>query len=889
MKPTLQNINSGVWGMSRHLASLIAVIFVAATAQAQDNTTTVGPGVAAETPAADPQTTPPVDAKVLKKIVVTGSYIRRNVDEGAPSPVTQVDAGANSAQASSQSVGGILRDNAVITSAGTNVEFHGQSSANNLILLNGLRIPKPGGSDSSNMDFIPSTAVERVEILKDGASALYGSEALAGVVNIITKKEYDGSNVGMRYQRGQMVNAPESVLSGTYGKDFGKGNLLVTVQARNVQPIDYNETIYGMRDVQKLGSDVSSPGNLKKNPGPYHAALDCPAGNIGNGGSCRYNYYENGLQLTSEQEYYNGLISTGWDLGSKLRLESAIIYNRRESEDLNTPLIARFENEIGGNQFALTDTQIATAGFGPFVGGGAITAGNYNVLYSPDEELGRRRTQNKSDAGAAQFTIGQEFENFDWNFAAGYALSDSKSTIVNGNADKTVMYQKLLTGANPGGWNPFAPTGTKAGMLDDARIQTWNTNFGDVTNGRVIGSGRVLDFGDKSVFAAVGLEEQYQTYRFRADPYSLTNKALTGASSNQDGDRDVFSSFIELTQHPIHKLQVQLAARFDKYSDFGSTTNPKIGLAYQVTDQFTVRSSYGTGFKAPDLRSLYQGKLSSPQRFRDEVICKQNGNGDPNCNNLYTVTSIGNQNLDPETGTHFNFGFQLRPKDKWTVSLDHWRAKGEQALLPVSASTLTDAESKYGAAILSTLGATINRDPTTHVIQSVFVPVKANSGTYDVNGIDLEVKYKNQFNPFNLGSVAFNFRFDHTHILHNGSAPYWFAEYKNQYNLGWKNVTSFSLSKGNHLASWRLRTYSGGDYDGSPVAGIGLGSNPTYTENDLHYEYYGAWNGVITAGIRNIFNELPINNYSRGIPGVELPAGETILGRTVYLGYSQDF
>ena len=139
--------------------------------------------------------------KVAKKIVVTGSYIRRNADEGAPSPVSTVD-NTKAQEAGTYSAGGMMADNAVISSgSSSNVSFHGQSSANNLVLLNGLRLPKPGGNDSANIGFIPASAIERVEILKDGASALYGSEALAGVVNIITKKEYDGFNVSLRHTR----------------------------------------------------------------------------------------------------------------------------------------------------------------------------------------------------------------------------------------------------------------------------------------------------------------------------------------------------------------------------------------------------------------------------------------------------------------------------------------------------------------------------------------------------------------------------------------------------------------------------------------------------------------------------------------------------------------
>lgn len=859
-------------------------------------------------PETSPETAKPAGAKkeiakVAKKIVVTGSYIRRNADEGAPSPVSTID-NTKAQEAGTYSAGGIMADNAVISSgSSSNVSFHGQSSANNLVLLNGLRLPKPGGNDSANIDFIPASAIERVEILKDGASALYGSEALAGVVNIITKKEYDGFNVSMRHTRPERFldesTASENNLTATYGKNFKNGNILGVLQYRGNKPVMNNQTEYGIENVVLRGSDVSNPGNLQKVNNPranYHGA-ECPAGLVDANNLCRYDYYD-GLQLGSNRHNYNALLSAGFDLGDNLRLETGIVYTRSEDTSLNTPVIMRFTDQTANGGANLSIPGSAASTWAPNLiapGGGnpVINPGDkFNLLYSPDQELGARVTEGTLDAGAAQMMIGQETDDLDWNFSVGYSASYSTDTMVNGNAQRDLVYQKLTT-AGPGQWNPFLDKNQKdLTVLNDARIETWNTNFSDVLNSRFVLSGKEVDLGPQSIYAAVGVEHQYQSYRFRVDDFSLADNTLTGSGSNQAGSRNVVSTFLELTQNPIPDLQIQLAGRFDAYSDFGTTINPKLAAAYKISETSMIRASYGTGFKAPDLRALYQGALSRPQRIRDEVSCQNKGPNDPNCNTLVATTNGGDPNLDPELGSHINIGMQFRPQKNWQINIDHWRAEGTETLTGIGGnllSRLTQVEFEQGSGALNDLGVTIQRDGD-GVIEYINYPLKTNSGKLRVNGIDFDLKYRNQVNPFGLGPMNFSFRFDHSHTLRRESQAFFFLPAQQSFDLNWKNVTSFSLSKGNHLTSWRLRSFSGGDKDSNQTASsIGIGSIPVITEHDLHYEYYGAWDGVITAGVRNVFDKVYYNEFNRSQDGFLLAASPTFLGRTFYVGYSQDF
>jgi iron complex outermembrane recepter protein len=875
------------------LGILLIILFFHAFAQAQldfQTPTPVQPAIAPIPQKSKSATKEPEPQK--QKILVTGSYIRRTVDADSPSPVTEIE-NSNAQEAASFSAGGMLNDSALTStstnsSGSTNVSFHGQSSANNLVLLNGLRLPKPGGGDSPDIDFIPASGIERVEILKDGASALYGSEALAGVVNIMTKREYDGANISIRHTHPEKGVGLEHNVVGTYGKNFKGGNFLGVFQFRRNEPYRYSSTEYGITDVKTGGSTASSPGNLMKGNTPYRAA-DCPADRIDSSGACRYDYYS-AQALGQERQYYNLLLSTGINLGNNFRFEAATVATRQVTNLVNTPIIVQLEDQSAGGG---RDLSVPGSKGNDWSNELLDKNGNHptfnptdklNVNYSADEELGPRSSTGTLDAIMTQAKIGQETDNFDWNFSAGYGLSNYKEEVTAGNANKLTLHDKLLNGS----WDPYKPMGSKD-SLSDALVDTWNTNFSDILNARLIASGKLVDWGNRSVFAAVGLEGQLQTYRFRADSLSLQDIPLTGKFSNQDGRRDVSSVFVELTQNPIPRLQVQLAGRFDKYSDFGSTTNPKIGLAYKFNDVLSARSSFGTGFKAPDLRSLYQGNLTRPSRLNDGRFCAL-PKSDPlyvHCNNLYSTTSYGNNTLEPELANHFNIGLQFNPKNKWQFTVDHWRIQGRNALRNIDLSQLTSAEQKYGTQAVKDLGVTIVRDPTTQVIQSITYPLRTNSGGYRTAGLDFGMKYRNNVTIFGVSGFNFVYKMDHSHIFTNNNKPFSFQPEQQQLDLEWKNVMSFNLSRGKHLGSWRVRTFSMGEKDTRRAANsTGHGTTPTYSEHDLHYEYFAAWEGVITFGVRNIFGR---KVYNDNINGRLFPASVTPLGRTYYVGYSQDF
>lgn len=832
----------------------------------------------------------------LQTITVTGSYIRRTVKEGSPSPVTTIN-NSTMQETGNYTFSDTIKESAVGSTGnfGSSISFHGQSAANNLVLLNGMRLPKTAGGEYVDIDFIPSSAIEKVELLKDGASALYGSEALAGVVNIITKSQADESSIMIRQMAPELGVGSETNVIGSFAKNWRRGNFLAVAQFRRSQEVEYADTQYGMVDVTKSGSTASNYANLSDNSGNNFRAADCPVNRIDDRGRCRYNYYDT-LSIQPEKQFYNLLLSGNLDAGNRVRVEAMALYTHRDWTLRNTPAIVQLENMRNqngmGSDYSLKPETVSKWGpqilttKGEQVGTTDFTD-NLTLRYSADEELGRRISDREVHNIISQVRVTQQFsKNWSWEASAGYGITLFKDTLESGNARRDVLVRM----ADEGRFNPLKPAGAKDN-LSEAMVETWYRHTSDVINTKALTTGPLFNIGARPLYMAIGVEGQRQSFRFENDPYSLLGLPLTGASSNQGGDRTVGSGFLELSHDITQDWQMQLAGRFDNYSDFGSTVNPKVGMTYQLSKKAALRTSWGTGFKAPGLLPVYQGDLTQVERLRDHVACSTKGTDHPDCNNLYSATSFGDENLQPELGQHFNIGFKVLPKKGWSLAVDHWRAQGKQALTFINLSDLTRVENLYGQAYVeNALGVDIIRD-SNGTLQNIRYPLQTNSGTYRVNGIDFELAYKGLINPLGLGAYTFIFKTEQSHTISSERQDFFFTPSERIRDLNWKNVTSLGFAKGSHFAKWKVRTYSGQDrdYDSPADIAIGRGSIPTYSEHDIHYEYYGAWNGVIALGVKNIFNTTLTNEFNRGTPGFILPASSTLLGRTFYASYEQTF
>lgn len=863
---------------------ILLLLTIAPLSFAQNGKTVETPTLTQGEDATQKKTEVPPEAK---KILVTGSYVRRSVEQKAPTPLSTYDQ-SRMLETGSYTVADALQESVVFNNveSGAFLSMHGQSSADNLVLLNGLRLPKTAGGSAVNIDFLPATAIERTEILKDGASALYGSEALAGVVNIITKKDFDGANFIARHTSPQQGVAQETTVGLTYGKTWNKSRFLGVLQFKKDDPAFYSETQYGTTDVKLAGSLYSNYANLI-NSGGNHRDPGCPVERRDSLGRCRFD--ARALQQIdgkNDREYYTGYLGYGIDVSKEFSIDILTIYTRRSWESLSSPISIDLRNE---SAFGRPDYSIPKAivdSWGPVQsanGGAPNINGNSILQYSPLEELGRSTSVRDVDNFITQARSYGEINGWDWEFSVGHGLTLFKDTIVSGNANKQALYDLIINN----GFNPMKAPGSKDN-LSSVALQTWFEHTSDSLNSKAYTAGPLMQLGPSPLSMAIGVEGQWQSFKFENDPFSLAGIPLTGSASNQQGKRQVYSSFVEFIHSPLKSFDIQIAGRFDEYSDVGSTVNPKLGLSYHATEKVTFRASYGTGFKAPDLLSVFQGQSSGLTSVRDPVICAVDP-ADPNCNNTLTsVTTFGNRNLEPEKAAHYNIGTVITPQKDLSFVVDYWSVDGEDALSSVTPATILRAESL--GVDLSSLGISVDRDPLQgNVVTNITHPASVNAGIFKIRGIDFTVEKKSQMNPFNLGNVNVRFMMEHSHVLSSGGTSFSFDPFSKQRDLNWKNFMSVSFQKEKHFTKMIARTYASGDKNTTQNAGIGLGSTPTYTEYDLHYERFFDNDSSVSLGIKNVFDRTPLNDTA--VPGAVFPATSqgNFFGRTFYVGYSQDF
>lgn len=824
----------------------------------------------------------------VEKIQVTGSYIKRTDVEG-PSPVLSID-NESFLERGSYTLGDTLKENPLFSnvSSGAFLSFHGQTDADNLVLLNGLRIPKTAGGSAVNIDFLPASAIKNVEILKDGASALYGSEALAGVININTKRDYDGINLMTRATVPEKGVGQQYNVVGTIGHSTSKWNILGVLQFR--QSGAYTAAQAGEYLKGPNGGIVNSPyGNFIDDDGVAGRGAGCPPDKIDSRGVCSENILDR-FQYAADTQHISALVSSSYTFNSSLSWDSMLLYTRRSWEGSSFPVLMDFNDNTasGGTNDKVSQVQSSAWDTVPDI---ANNGNSTRLLYLPTEELGNRISTRDVDSYLVQTALKGYLSNtWEWNLSGGYGLTAFEDRLTRGNALRSIVVQKL----NNGAFNPTKPFGSKD-SLEDARAQTWFQHTSDIYNTKLVAAGEIYDFNSSFGFGgpvslAVGTEGQWQSFKFNNDPLSNAGLVFTDATSNQSGSRQVSSGFMELTGYPLETVELQLAGRFDQYSDVGGTFNPKYALSWKPNNTILFRSSYGTGFKAPDLLSVFQSTSTQFEQFRDEVICRQNGENDPNCQagNYYRVTTTGNRKLRPEMAEHFNFGTVIEPGSGLSIVIDYWGVNGREGLSDINIAQLTEAEANMGSQFFEGINTRIVRDPTTNVIQSVSVPTKINAGIFAIRGLDLEFNFDRRVTLGVLGPFNFFSSFYQSHILSSKGNTFPFEPITGNFDIDWKNTTSAGITNQKHLYKISARTIAGSNR-GFQNSFIGAGSHRTHTEYDIHYAYTAPWKAQISFGIKNIFNlRSPMTDHLESVRYVS-PSAYQILGRTYYLSYGQDF
>ncbi|PKQ00360.1 MAG: TonB-dependent receptor [Alphaproteobacteria bacterium HGW-Alphaproteobacteria-13] len=524
--------------------------------------------------------------------------------------------------------------------------MRGLPASATLPLMNGHRLIS-GSTQQTNPDypFLPELAIERVEIVADGASAIYGSDAVAGVVNFITRKRVSGIEANVRYGFADDYHAFNA--GGIFGHAWSSGSFVAAYQYSENSNITGADRRYRSLDFRAAGgvdtrSAVCPDANVNLFTGTIYAAPSLAPGL----NSCDP---RGPVDLVPENRTHSAFVSARQELSSAVTLWGDLLYSDRK--DI-------VQAALPGQTFVLLTVA------NPFFREPPGTGTWYEYVdFRPDNLVGADHFDQTFRVRSGNATAGIDvklpgdfkaslFGTFNW----------SRNDTFQPGIDTTALAAAAAGTTTATALDPFG-TGTSpavvAAILDNP---TDFTNRQRTRIGAVKVDGSLADLPGGAVKVALGAEYRRETYMQRG--------SSGGVGFPEDLKRSVQSLYSELfvpivgegnASPMVHSLALSLSGRYDHYSDFGSTTNPKVGITWEPVEGVNFRGSYGRSFRAPGLRDLGStvGSYYAAAALVDAFGARDPLRGAAQVNTILLFG--GNQNLKPEKARTFSLGVDLKP------------------------------------------------------------------------------------------------------------------------------------------------------------------------------------------------------------------------------------
>ena len=555
---------------------------------------------------------------------------------------------------------------------GTSMNLRGLGASSTLILLNGRRL-SPGGFSAAftNVSSIPVTAIDRIEVVTDGASAIYGSDAIGGVVNFILRDDYDGAETRLRYGSDGPGDMSSALVGQTFGSTWSGGRILFLYEYYDSGALANNDRDFtSTNDLRRFGgSDRREQGGNPANILAGGQRWAIPAGQDGRSLTPADFPVDAGGNPAASPNRFNDR-SLG-DVLPALERQSAVLHVEQYAGAAEWFLDARYSTQETRWRRNLSPVDITVTDASPFfvdptgTGLTSVTVEGYSL----DNEFGPQITVGKIDSpGAvigARFDIGRRWTA---ELSANWAREEQETV-----SNLVINPALVNTAANPAGANPdpdqvFNPFGDGANTHPDvlatlvvgspARLSETDNEI-RTFNLDINGTGFELPGG--AVQFALGSE-------LRRESLLTTNNFEATGDITTDADRNITSFYFE-TFLPLlsrRRLALSFAGRYENYNDVGDGVDPKIGLLWSPRPSLTFRGTYGTSFRAPSLLNLDVTRPSAnfsvyfPQPFVDAGLVP-----------FPMIARIGNNDdLDPERATTWTIGVQWRPQRAAGLALD---------------------------------------------------------------------------------------------------------------------------------------------------------------------------------------------------------------------------
>ncbi|MEO8279520.1 MAG: TonB-dependent receptor [Ideonella sp.] len=868
----------------------------------------------------------------LERVEVTGSAIKRiDAETAVPLTIIKIDdlkaAGVTTIEQVMASLTAVQVQQGSTQQVGSGTggaafaDLRGIGASKTLVLLNGRRIANNAIDGSApDLNMIPFAALQRIEVLRDGASSLYGTDAIGGVINFITRKDFQGGSITL----GVDVPAEKGGKSRQANLGFGFGDLGAS---------GFN--VFGFIDVNKQDQISGTqrpfnqrfPGGLSPTPYPANyyqdgavtanpSAPGCTAPSLipaGDNTSC-YISTSRFVDYTPKAERISGMLRGTMRLGGdhNLSLEWFGTENKTTTQIAPVPYGLLYVNPkrpdgspnpfYPGNPgstvtpgFTLNPTY-TQANMTPRPGV-VLQPGFINVKWRA--LAGGSRTDISTN-DQQRFVAQLDGVVAGWDYDVGLSYNENKvKQDVAGYSDGN----KITTGLLNGVINPFGPQDAAGDAAVAAAALGGNlqNHRGKVTtaDGRI--SRELGDWFGNGRKAAIALGTEYRREDFRSaanPPVAALLVSSTGVDPNSlaEGTRNVTALYTELSLPVTKTLDVTAAVRYDKYSDFGNTTNPKVGLRYQPMKNVLVRGSYSTGFRAPSLYELNAAPAYTNTGTVDDPVNCPGGvpiagkSKSLNCSVQFQRLTGGNTSLQPEKAKNWTLGFVVEPTNNVSVGVDLWWIKLTDTIAALSENTvLGDA---------ATFSQYIKRNPSGDLSIDGFACPGSGCGYLDLRqqnlggtntkGVDLSVNYNQGLGSMGKVAVGLN----STYV-----AKYEYQDFKNgpwNQNVGvyvgagpvfrWQHAVNVTWGRGDWTVG-AVGHYKSGYLDQDPSNTVG-----SYATMDAFVSWATKKGMSLTFGIKNLTDrEPPYSNQGEVFQANYDPRFADPTGRTYYLRGSYKF
>ncbi len=831
----------------------------------------------------------------LQSIQVTGSRIMRTDVEGAL-PVTVISredldlSGYASAadfirQLPFNSFGSFRPQSGSSAQGDAELSLRGLGSDRTLILVNGRRLPKsPASGASQNLNVIPLGAVERIEILSDGASAVYGSDAIGGVVNVILRDDFEGMEV--MWGAGS-PSIPENggdrrEGSVTLGTSSDKTSMMA-VASWNTRDIvfarDLPWTPSGGSVFSNNYTEVNNfnwtvlPGACNESTGnrtDTFFELESPSAITGT--RCGYDFSrvsadEASSDVSSIFARADHRVSTDWSVFADFWYSETESFGRYAPVPDSNFFYPGLETPGDSPN---NPTNPASPLYDPE--GAAVLGDNTPVqIWHRFDALGNRDT-----------TVGNRLTDFNGGFSGtfrgmnvelGYRITENRLTEIGRNFLLGTRAWELI---NSGEYDLVNPTQNSADLLNSIKVTTSRISKYDQRESYGSVAWSMFEMGGGAVQWVVGAEYREEDYDDRYDSLSESG-SVGGSAGNSAGlDRHATAIFFETLLPVLDNVEFSLAGRFDDYSDYGSDFSPKVSARWQPVDGLTVRGSYGEGFRAPTLDILSQQDAFSADTVNDPQTCANIGES-ASCTLQINGLRTANPNLDSENSTQFSFGIGFAPTNWLNGTLDYWSTEIEERITFFDAQELVDRDiGREQRPIPSGLGVERAANGTiTRIVQGF-----GNEGLEETSGIDLALNTR--FLEGLTNNLAVSYTLDYSI---NGGRNEVGEEGKPQFRVTLGNtyqILDFSFA-------WNMNLIDGTDEVLGEDGSVAFEAAPTWVTHDVQATYHTPWEGSFTLGALNVFEKFPpigagdtdVREYD-----FNLYSGE---GRIAYVRYTQRF